>query len=217
MDDDIRRRLRPESQRPAGHRQPAPAQPPRPASQYPDPLPPVRQPLEPASRQRRRFSLRFFIIGLFILILLAATATGAYLYHRKVATKHYFPAYITKRDYALAAYYPVNLPAGYSVAGFKIIQHNILYYSVTNRAGDKFHLTLQSLPTSFDFAAFQKKFENPDQYQTPIGSNLVGIAGSSLIGSIQTSQNVWILLNSTAVGSINSMETITRSLRQVSL
>jgi hypothetical protein len=158
-----------------------------------------------------------------ILLIVIVAAGGFFALHQKHApknpVKHYFPSSITKDQIQIPVYYPINLPGNLIVDSntFKVIQKNVLYYSVSNRAGDKFYITIQPLASNFDFVAFKKKFVKPDEYQTPIGSNLVGVAGTSLIGSIQTNKNVWILLNSSAIGSISTMETITRSFQEVSL
>lgn len=151
---------------------------------------------------------------------------GGFFYHQKHQSKtnvlgshtsSYFPATLDGSQVDIPVYYPVNLPAGFKVSGFKVIKQNVLYYVVTNKNNDSFYITIQPLPASFDFVSFAKKFPQPDQYNTPIGTDLVGVAGNQLLGSIQTNKNTWIILNSTAINSIKDMETITRSFQPVSL
>ena len=131
--------------------------------------------------------------------------------------KSLFPASIDRSQYTIVAYYPTNLPSGWGISGFKLLKKNVMYYNVTSPGGQVYNVTVQPLVSSFDFVSFKKKFIQPDEYNTPIGSNLVGFAGSSLVGSVQTTDNDWILLNAGPAASMQDMETITRSLHQASL
>ena len=192
----------------------------------PRPRPNVRptQDLDAIKQAPKKSRTKRWLMLAGLIVLLTLAAGGWFLWTKRqtkqaaqpVANQSYFPSGIGSQM-TIPVYYPVNLPAGFSVASFAVIKQNVLFYSVTNKAGDKFNVTIQPLPSTFDFVGFQKKFFQPDQYQTPIGSNLVGVAGTTLIGSIQTTKNVWILLNSNSVDQLKDMETITRAFRQVSL
>jgi hypothetical protein len=173
--------------------------------------------IAPRQKVKKKLSWKYMGISLFVLLLAGVGFVAYQQMYQKKAEAHYFPSYITKDQFDIPVYYPKDLPVGYTVSNYKIIKKNILTYSVTNSKNQVFNVTLQTLTTSFDFVKFKKKFVKPDEYNTPIGSNLVGVAGSNLVGSIQTTDSVWILLNSKSTDSIKDMETITRSLRKVEL
>ncbi|HEU4607978.1 MAG TPA: hypothetical protein VFS31_07700 [Chitinophagaceae bacterium] len=178
---------------------------------------PIPKPIKDKS-QKRRIGIKPVLIIMIVALLAGSGFTAYNKFLHKAPAKHYFPSYITKEQMQIPVYYPVDLPASFKVNDdYKVIQKNVLYYSVSNRSGDKFYLTIQPYPSSFDMVSFKKKFIKPDEYNTSIGSSLVGVAGSSLLGSTVTNKNVWIIFNSTAVGSIKDMETITRSLQEVPL
>jgi hypothetical protein len=194
---------------------------PSPAVELPEVQPLISDPEHRPRRVKRKRRVRKkILLAVILILLLVGGGFFGYqkLYKKDAVKKHYFPSYITKSEIQIPVYYPVDLPTTFKVNNdYKVLQQDVLYYSVSNKAGDKFYITIQKLPTNFDFEAFKKKFVKPDEYTSAIGANLVGPAGGSLIGSIRTNQNVWIILNSTAVGSVNDMETITRSLLEVSL
>jgi hypothetical protein len=166
--------------------------------------------------KKSRGWLRLVVVSAVMLTVVGGTIGYKY-YSSSHKKTHYFPSYITKAQVTVPVYFPITLPAGYKVGDYKIIRKNIFSYSVANSKGEKFYVTTQPMVSAFNFESFKNKFVNPDEYSTPIGSVLVGVAGADLIGSIQTNQNTWVILNSKAVGSINDMETITRSLRLVEL
>jgi hypothetical protein len=167
---------------------------------------------------RRSFWRRQSTWALLVFIILVACVLGFYFKNKHAeANPTYFPKTITKDQVGIAVYYPVNLPEGYSVSNYKVIKKDVLYYLVTSGKGDRFSITIQALPSSFDFISFKKKFLKPDDYATPVGTNTVGVVGTELVGSVQTVDNSWIILNSKSTDAIKDMETITRSLKKVEL
>jgi hypothetical protein len=221
MDEDLRGRFRRDFNQPSVRREPVPVQHHhRPAApEHSQPLPAALEYTpKPDRPHRQRNSRKRLILGLLILVIVAGAASGAYLYKHNSSKKHYFPPTITKKDMNIAVYYPVTLPPGFQIDNdFKVLQSNILYYSVTPPSGKKISLTTQAIPNNFDFNKFKSKFVKPDEYATAIGDSLVGQVGGTVLGSIRTDQNSWVILNSASLDSMNEMETITRSLRQVSL
>ncbi len=114
---------------------------------------------------------------------------------------------------SIPAYYPQNLPAGYTYNNdAHIIKTNILYFSVTGPGNQTFYVSQQPIPASFDFVGFDKKFLNPDNFSTDAGSSIAGQVGANLIGSIQTDKNTWIILNTAGTNSLTELETVIRSL-----
>jgi len=113
---------------------------------------------------------------------------------------------------SIPAYYPQNLPSGYSYNNdARTIKTNVLYLSVTGPGKQTFYITQQSVPASFDFVGFDKKFLNPDNFSSDAGSAIAGQVGANLIGSIQTNKNTWIIINSAGTNSLTELETVARS------
>jgi hypothetical protein len=114
---------------------------------------------------------------------------------------------------SIAIYYPQQLPAGYTYNNdAKMVKSTIFYFSVTGPNRQLFYVSQQPVPSNFDFDGFSKKFLNPDSFSTDAGSAVVGQAGASLVGSIRTNKNTWILINTAAVNSLSQLEVIARSL-----
>jgi hypothetical protein len=171
----------------------------------------------PVKPKKKRFKKATVVLPVLIIVALIGLLSYRNIVSSDTHKAHYFPSYVSKDQMTIPVYYPVGVPSGYGVSDFKIIKKNIMTFTVTNLRGEKFYVSEQPLVTSFDFEGFKKKFAKPDEYNTPIGSNLVGVAGADLIASIQTSDSVWIIINSKALTSIKDMETITRSFRTVQL
>jgi hypothetical protein len=184
-----------------------------------EPLPQASQALaqHPTHHHQKKRFIKPILIGLLVIALIAG-GTVYYFKFYKASQKHYFPSYIRKDQVNIAVYYPVNLPPGFQVNNdFKLLQDNILYYSVSDSAGTKFYVTIQALPVNFNFQDFKKKFTKPDEYPTAAGDALVGQVGSSVLGSIRTIGNSWIIINSTNLNSVNGMEAVTRAMQPVQL
>jgi len=114
---------------------------------------------------------------------------------------------------SIPAYYPQNLPAGYTYNNdARTIKANVLYFSVTGPGSQAFYVTQQPVPASFDFVGFDKKFLNPENFSTDAGSSIAGPVGANLIGSILTNKNTWIIINSQGTNSLTELETVVRSL-----
>lgn len=117
---------------------------------------------------------------------------------------------------SIPVYYPQNLPAGYSYNNdAKTIKTNILYFSVSGPGKQTFYITQQPIPSNFDFSAFNKKFLSPDSFSTDAGSAIAGPIGASLVGSVQTDKNTWIIINSAGTNSQTELETVIRSLEPI--
>ncbi len=194
--------------------------------QEPEPTP-IKQPKLPKPpkppkqrRPKRKKRIIIFIIIMTVILVLAGLAAAGWFLVR--------PRYVqSKNNQSTAAstptipgisfplYYPSNLPVGYTYnKDIKVIKEDVLYYSITDPAGNIYHVTLQKLPAAFNFSAFNSKFQKPDLYTTNVGSVVAGQVGASSIASIQTSNNVWILINTDAKNVIPQLETISRSFQQ---
>jgi hypothetical protein len=114
---------------------------------------------------------------------------------------------------SIAVYVPRNLPSGYTYNNDqKMIKTNVYYSSINGPKGEIFYITQQPIPTDFDFTAFNKKFLNPDTFNSNAGTATVGLAGTSFIASVRTNKNSWIIINSPASKSAGSLEAVVRSL-----
>src|SRR5579864_5193046 len=105
-----------------------------------------------ANKERRRFRLsRKWLSGVLVMVTIAVVAGFIIIANRPKpkpapianAASHYFPASITSSQITIPVYFPVDLPSGFQVNGFSVIQHNVLYYVVTSNAGQKFYITMQ--------------------------------------------------------------------------
>lgn len=116
---------------------------------------------------------------------------------------------------SIPAYYPQNLPNGYTYnKDAKAIKVNVLYFSVTGPGNQTFYVSQQSVPASFDFVGFDKKFLNPDNFSTDAGSTIAGQVGANMIGSVLTDKNTWIIINTGSTSSLTELETVARSLER---
>jgi len=121
----------------------------------------------------------------------------------------------TTTQSSIPVYYPKNLPNGYVYNNdFSMIKTNVYYFTVTAPGNQVFYITQQPIPTNFDFKNFDGKFQTPDQYTVNIGSVTAGTVGANKIGSIQTANNTWIIINAPNTNSLTALETITRSFSQ---
>ncbi len=127
--------------------------------------------------------------------LLVVVIGGLVLLASQHKTTGPFPASVRKQA-SFALYYPTELPAGWDVD-----QHSIggnsqaVTYGITSNKSTKFAVSIQAIPADFDFTVFKKKFFSTDEFTTKIGSALVGEVGNSLVASIRTNDNSWILIN----------------------
>jgi hypothetical protein len=173
-----------------------------------------------AKRKKRSLGKIFVIFGVILVIILVGLVGWFVVKPRYIQTKNNQATAAGTATFSginFPIYYPSNLPPGYTFNNdAKVIQENVLYYSITDPSGNKFYVTLQKLPPAFNFAAFNDKFLKPDQYTTAVGSVIAGQVGSSYIGSIQTSSNVWIIINSETKNSLPQLEAITRSFQAAS-
>lgn len=113
----------------------------------------------------------------------------------------------------ISVYTPKNLPSGYTYNNDgKVLKANVYYFSVTGPGNQLFYVTQQPIPPNFDFVSFNKKFLDLQTFTSDAGTGTSGIAGTSLIGSIQTNKNTWILINSASASSQTELQTIARSL-----
>lgn len=120
----------------------------------------------------------------------------------------------TDQRISIPVYYPQNLPNGYSYnSDAKVLETNVFYFSVTGPHKQLFYITQQSIPVSFDFVNFNKKFLTPVSFNADAGAVTAGQVGMNTIGSIKTNKNTWILINSATADSLTQLETIARSLK----
>jgi hypothetical protein len=171
---------------------------------------------QPKRNSRRQSSKTLITVIVLLLIVAGAGAAGYYKFYKKQTptASAYFPSSIASQV-SIALYYPINLPAGYKVNNdYKILQQNVVYYSIKDPAANRYAVTIQPLPANFDFNQFKGKFLKPDEFSTSIGSALVGTAGANLIASIRTNDNDWIIINATNTTTQSQLETIVRSLHK---
>jgi hypothetical protein len=92
-------------------------------------------------------------------------------------------------------YYPSKAPASWHVdpASFNASDTVVIYTMQDGQA--KFVISVQPLPSGFDFSAFKKKFGDTDEFNTDVGTVLIGDLGNELIASIRTNDSSWILIN----------------------
>jgi hypothetical protein len=225
MDEDIRKRYRRDFRgepirvvrqqlativRPAPIQQPDPVIETTPATT--DPVLPIEQPLPTNHKSKRRSKRPTLILSGVVMLAVIGTAGFVLVKPKLHHDKTVVLGTSIQAQYQIPAFYPTNLPTGYTFnKDFKVLAPNVLYYSVSDSSNEKFYVTLQALPKNFDFSAFKQKFLKPDEYTTDIGSVVAGNMGASLVGSIRTNNSIWILINSPAVNSLPQLETITRS------
>lgn len=180
------------------------------------------EPVGPAHRKRRRkrhLNRKKLLIIIIVIVAIAAIVGGVLFglsfkekRDQTQKNKHSVSAKTTFPGISFPIYYPSNLAPGFAFNDdAKVLKDNVLFYSVTDPEGKKFFVTLQPIPPAFNYATFNDKFLKPHQYTTNIGSVVAGQVGANLIASIQTSDNVWIIINADGKNSQASLETITRS------
>jgi len=174
-------------------------------------------PKHPRKHKRRPSVSKKLLITLALLLIVASGAgVGYYKFHKDQTSGNqaYFPPSIISQV-SIPLYYPINLPSGYKVNNdYKVLQQNVVYYSIKDAAANRYAVTIQPLPTSFDFNQFKGKFLKPDEFSTTIGSALVGTAGANLIASIRTDDNSWVIINASNTNTQTQLETIVRSLHK---
>lgn len=187
----------------------------RPVSTAPPPQPPT---LQPAAVPKRPKKIRFYhtrsrLLGtVIVLILLVGLAAGFVWYQKSHSAPTPIPAAIRKQ-LNIALYYPASLPGGWVVDSnsFRIPTSEVLTFGVKDSAGDIFNVSEQAIPDNFDFTVFQKKFSSPDTFSAPAGDVMAGQVASSLLASIRTSNNTWLIINTSNVDVQTSLETLCRS------
>ncbi|HXY17807.1 MAG TPA: hypothetical protein VEH48_00060 [Candidatus Nitrosopolaris sp.] len=194
--------------------QPTPQQPPQPAQPFaPQPAPAFAQPEE--TKKSGKFKPAAVSLAVVVLAVGGFTVIDHKINSNSSALSGYFPPSVSQSKLSIPAYYPVNLPAGFSVGGYKVINQKMLNYVVANKDKDQFYVSVQPLPSTAELTAFSKKVSNQTLADTPAGSGLVGTSGDTLVGSVQTTKNVWILISSTAISKAADLETIIHSFEQV--
>ena len=152
-----------------------------------------------------------------LVVLIIIGASGGLLFkrwHTKSNTSHHFPNSIVQSQSAMQLYYPVNLPVGYIVNNDFKSSPNLVTYSVTDKGSDKFVLSIQPLPSTFNYDLFKQKLLNPDEFNTSTGSALVGSAGPSLIAIVRTNENVLVIINALNTDTKSQLEVVVRSLQK---
>jgi hypothetical protein len=197
---------------------------PGPGAAPPEAAPPVAKLHEPSHRKIKRPKNRNSLLAL-ALITALILAGSSYFIFRTNPSKNtssnknsVLADSTTAKGYVLKAYYPTNLPTGFKFDNdTAVLKANVLYYSVSDSKANKFYITLEAIPPNFDFDTFYAKFLKPDQYVVNVGSVVAGQVGANLIASIQTTSNVWIIINSNLNSTyLPELETITRSFEPAS-
>lgn len=146
---------------------------------------------EPKTKKTHKMLFILAAIGALILIvaaivavlLIKSTPTGPFSrsIHKQVSFELYYPANTATKDWNIVAssISATNQAVTYEVGG----------------GGKRFVVSVQSIPSDFDFADFKKKFFATDEFTTNIGTALVGEVGSSMVGSIRTNDGSWVLIN----------------------
>ena len=123
---------------------------------------------------------------------------------------------ISKSQMDIPVYSPANLPAGWKVSGSKVIKKNVMQYQVTSQNNDNYYITIQPYSNNTNPVNFNKSFTKPISYVTTAGYTTVGTIGNQLIASIAAGKS-WVMINSPAVNSVQDMQTLTKSLKPVSI
>lgn len=182
------------------------------------PAPSLKAPKEPVAVTKKPVRSRTYIKPLVICVTIAAVGTAGWLTFRAVTSRTNIQQpetsqTNTNQTYSIPVYFPKNLPKDYTYNNdIKSLKKDVYYYSVSGPGNTVFHITQQPLPTDFDFAAFNKKFLNPEKFVTEAGSAIVGPVGPTIIGSIQTVKNSWILVNCENSSAESKAQTVLRSL-----
>lgn len=160
-----------------------------------------------AARAKKRW-----VFILLSVVLLAAAGNGAWLYSQRSSSP--IPAKVRKQV-KFALYYPVNLPDGLQVDQKSFSSSNqVLTYNIQQAGKNKYFVSIQPLPSNFDFKAFKKKFATNDEFTTTIGIVFAGDLGSVFIASIRTNDNSWILINTSDVSAFAQLEAVARTFQK---
>lgn len=159
-----------------------------------------------------RRNLILAVAGLIVIIAVALIFT-----HRTPAKRSGpFPASISTAQITIPVYYPKGLPKGFKVTGSKVVKQDSLNYDVISPNNDSFYVSIEAIPSGYDFATFNKRFATPTTYDTPIGTATMGLINNELVCSIQTAKS-WVLINSTAIKSSADMATVAKALKPTTL
>lgn len=197
-----------------------PPTPPQAPPEVPTPAPPPK-PKHHTKKSPKR--TRWVIIGFVALVIIALGITAGYFAIKSLkpnasqsnSSQTANSGSPTIPGISFPLYYPSNLPPGYTFnKDTKVLKNDVLYYSIADPKGNNYYVTLQPVPASFNFTAFNSKFLKPDQFTTNIGSVVAGQVGANYIASIQTNSNVWIIINSSNKDSLTPLEAISRSFQQ---
>jgi hypothetical protein len=111
---------------------------------------------------------------------------------------------------------PKDLPTGYTYNNDqKMLKTNVYYATVTGPKNQKFYITQQPIPASFDFTTFNKKFLTPDTFSASAGTATVGVVGPSVLASVRSAKNTWIIINTDSSTPVANMEAVVRSLQEL--
>ena len=187
-------------------------------------LPGYKLPAPPTTHhghKARKRSYRKYLSVFILLIACLAVGAGMAYYQTRKNSNHAsnqssgrFPASVTSQI-STPLYYPVSLPAGYKVNNdFNVIKPGILYYSINDPSNNVYLVTIKPISVTSDPAAFEKNFTIPDVFSTDAGTATVGLIGSSLMASIHTKQNVWILVAPKSTEVLTQLETIAQAFQQ---
>ena len=159
---------------------------------------------------------RWKVLALLVVLIILGAGGGLLFkrWHTKSNTSHHFPNNIVQGQSAMQLYYPVGLPTGYIVNNDFKSSPNLVTYSVRDKASNKFVLSIQPLPSTFNYDLFKQKLLNPDEFNTSTGSALVGSAGPSLIAIVRTNENVLVIINALNTGTKSQLEVVVRSLQK---
>ena len=183
------------------------------------PIPP-QEPVEvvpeqviPKKVKKTRNKKPFIIAALALVILGLGVSTYLYLHSKKPKpTESNDSLKVDGKPVSISIYKPKNLPTGYVFNNdLKEIKTNVIYFSIEGPKKELFYVTQQSIPANFDFALFNKKFATPDTFNASSGTATAGTVGPNLIGSIRTSKNTWIIINSSPTATLAQLETVIRS------
>ena len=153
----------------------------------------------------RSLDKRWVVLGLLVGVVLLAIGLGA-LGHRR----RYFPEGVVRQAH-FALYYPANAPANFNVERSSIKgDGQAVFYVIRDDQRRPFYVSIQPMPADFDYAAFKQKFADTDESVVNIGSVLTGDAGVSLIASIRTVDNSWIIINAPDATTSAELQGLTR-------
>lgn len=121
-----------------------------------------------------------------------------------------FPSSI-RRAVSFQLYYPSKAPAGWSVDRSSFSAGSgVVTFTVTNEKSQRFLVSLQQLPTEFNYPAFEKKFFDTDEYNVEAGSVFIGELGNTITASIRTPEGSWIIISDPDTNTRSQLEALTR-------